>query len=405
MQMNRQKLLLLLIVGVVVAIAIFLWTDKSEISDSSNNLQGKIQPPSRGFYLGQSESGAGDIKTFEKAVGQKVALMPPYEIMSGVEEAGEGSLRFDVAAAEKAHKEGYIVWASAYEATPAHKPFTVDNLLAGKYDAEFKTLAGQFRQFGKPMFFATMREVNGLLGEWMGGFGPNGDKDIGWAIQNNKGLAEFNSNNFPNSNLYQGLGKNDVCDGLERAVAAQRYYYNFFVEREGLKFLTFDTMAWAIPTNPQELGLPNSHETKLLKSCDDLELFLSLLKDHSDWISINWYLVRIGGESPIAEYLKYFQTDMNRIRNAKVNKPIIIAELGFCDPNKPEKVTAGLKELLGTAEVKGIVLWGSSVMAMASQDNDPQFPDCLIRPDTAEAKVFKEIMVKNKDYFHSSIAK
>jgi hypothetical protein len=32
----------------------------------------------------------------------------------------------------------------------------------------------------------------------------------------------------------------------ERLKAAHRYYHDFFVRREGLKFLTFETMGWAV---------------------------------------------------------------------------------------------------------------------------------------------------------------
>ena len=59
-----------------------------------------------------------------------------------------------------------------------------------------------------------------------------------------RGLAEFNPSKFPNKALYTDLGDPNVCDGVERLIAAQRYIYDFLVRKEGLKFLTFDTMGW-----------------------------------------------------------------------------------------------------------------------------------------------------------------
>ena len=292
-----------------------------------------IPPPNQGIYLGQSPRQPDDIQTFESAV-QKVAFWP-YIVMSGQEEVSESPLNFDIQTAEKAWREGYLVGVSAYEATPAHKPFTVDNLLQGMYDAELKKLAGQFRQFGKPMFFSTMREVNGLLGEWMGGFGPNGDQSIGWAFDNQKGFAEFDPQKFPNSQLYLGLGRADTCDGLERAVAAQRYYYDFFVRKEKLDFLTLDTQGWAIPSIKKS-AIDEGYETKLNLDCNNFSKFYNGIKDYSDWISIDWYLVTEATpqEPPISSFMDIFHEFMKELRATGTKKPIFFTELGFCGINK-----------------------------------------------------------------------
>src|SRR3989338_2671516 len=317
-KMSKYKLILVIIIAIVLAGAYFALTKQitspTPIPTSTPSpspvptpTSGRkiIPPPNQGIYIGQTQRQSGDIQAFESAV-QKVAFWP-YTVMSGQEEVGESPLYFDIQTAEKAWQEGYLVQVSAYEATPAHKPFTVDNLLQGKYDPELKKLAGQFRAFGKPMFFSTMREVNGLLGEWMSGFGPAGDQNIVWAFQNQKGFAEFDPQKFPNPQLYKGLGRADTCDGLERAIAAQRYYYDFFVRKEGLDFITLDTQGWAIPSIKKS-AIDEGYETKLNLDCNNFSKFYNGIKDYSDWISIDWYLVTEATpqEPPISSFMDIF---------------------------------------------------------------------------------------------------
>lgn len=359
-------------------------------------------PPGGGIYLGQYEWDEGDTATFEQAIGRKAALWSPYRVMTGGEDAPP---RFDVEAAERAWREGYVVMGCAFEATTGPKriirgkQFTVDRLLSGKYEEDLKKLAEQFRRFGKPMFFSTAREPNGVLAKYWGGFGPEGDKSFRWAAKNGRGLAEFDPSAFPHAKLYADLGDPAISDGVERLVAAQRYYHNFFVQREGLHFLTFDTMGWGamapidVEAEAREIGLdpdPTSHAYKMLKSCHDFRYFYPG-DEYVDWVSFTWYVTEYTARSA-AQGLAYW---VGQARKVAPDKPVILMELGFLRGNneKPsrsaERVRAGLESLISRyPEVHGLAMWSD---------------EFLVRPNTPEARAFREAINAEPHYFHSYV--
>ena len=351
---------------------------------------GKILPPQRGVYLGQTQFNEGDISAFERAIGRRVAIAGDISVMQGQEEAGEkGSLQFNVPLAEKYWQQGAFVLSGAYEVTPGHKPFTVDKLLRGRYDDELKRLAAQFREFGKPTLFGAAREPNGVLAPYSGGFGPNGDKSTGWAEATGRDKAEFNPPNGPpgNPNLYSGLGNPNIDDGIERLAAAHRYYYDFFVRREGLSFLTFETMGWAVPTwekTPQ----PIAH----------FDEFYPLIADYSDWVSINFYMWTESEneetgepipEPPMEQYLNALKRVMQQLRQVAPEKPVLLTEVGFAKPNRAEKIVRGLTAITQDyPEIKGFINWGG---------------DMRILPGTTEANAFRQVIDKNPELFHSRV--
>ncbi|MEL6823790.1 MAG: hypothetical protein AAFP70_18695, partial [Calditrichota bacterium] len=203
-------------------------------------------PPQGGVYIGQYEWMPGHVDTLEMTIQQPTAWFSrqgAMDINSG------GFPVFDPVAAENAWQNGKIVIVNAIEAItdPLESTvadFTVDKLLQGAYDTTLTRLASEFRQFSKPMFFITAREPLGIGFDYMGGFGSAGDENLEWALVNNSGFAEFDPSGFPYSFLYTDLGDPTVSDGVERLVAAQRYYHYVFTELEGLKFLTFETMGY-----------------------------------------------------------------------------------------------------------------------------------------------------------------
>ena len=397
MQSNQRSLMVSLLV------ALLLWGSpaarpalgQEQASDSTARLT--IAPPEAGLYLGQHTSGPGeDIATFERSVGKKVALWSPYQVMYGQEEVAERDLRFDVAAAERAWAEGYIVFAGAYEATPLHRPFTVDDLLRGKYDRDLRELAKQFRMFGKPMLFQTAREPNSVLSSHMGGFGPDGDKGIEWALDTGRGFRDFVPSRFPNPGLYDGLGDDAVCDGIERLAAAQRYYFDFFVRREGLDFLTFATMGWAVPLWARDYA-----RGSLESACASFADFYKGLEGYADWVTINWGVsVDDGAAEPRPSYfVGRLDSVMKTVRRVARAKPVMIMELGFCgEPRlRPERIRAALTTIvLDYPEIRGIGVWGSSY-------GGGSFIDCLIKPGSSDAAAFKEVMAQHPGYFRSCV--
>jgi len=342
-----------------------------------------IAPPDGGMYIGQSEITEGARETLEQAIGRKAAIWARMDIMTGMEESDEHALNFNLQAAQDAWDNGYVVMVGAYEAHPGHGSFTVDKLLNGEYDEDLARVAEQFRQFGKPMFFSTAREPNGVLSQYMGGFGPDGDQ--GWEAGDLVG--QFTPPETPSGNpdLYDGLGDDTVCDGIERLAAAQRYYYDFFVRREGVDFLTFETMGWVVPIweGPEP-------ETEV---CLDWKVFYDLLEGYADWVSINFYLFGEQEQLVVTDYLDYFDDFMtDNVRKVAPDMPVLITELGFCGEQVPEKITQGLNHFLSNyPEINGFMLWGDYDM------------DCQIEPGQ-EGDAFKAVIEANPDMFKSCVS-
>ncbi len=381
-------------------------------------------PPNGGIYIGQYEWQSGDINNFEQAIGKKTAWFSrhnPWEMRE------DGHPTFDPNEAEEAWQDGKIVIVEAYEAYPnpdeiRTKGFTIDKLLHGNYDVHLNNLADQFRKFGKPMFFLTAREPNGANKDYFGGFGPDGDRPLFWALKNKKGFAEFDPSKFPNAQLYKDLGKPNVSDGVERLVAAQRYYFNFFVEKEGLRFLTFDTMGWA-SFGPEQVAieldeLPSeidqTHARKLLESSYDFRNFYPGDK-YVDWVSINFYMVDYLAKDweefsediilPNEFYFSALKETMTKIREVAPAKPVYFLEFGLPDGMNrdsqlaADKITAVFEEIITEyPEIHGFSMWSYSPYWAN------KFPwDCLIRPNTKQAASFQKVISDNPDRFHSCV--
>lgn len=365
-------------------------------SSPENRTRALILPPDKGLYLGQHPGESmingvprENLEEFESAIAKKSAFF--IQASSG----GEGEYEppeFNVALANRAWNAGYLVLAWAYEATPQHgngRGFTIDKLLNGKYDKELKSLAAQFREFGKPFLFSTAREPNGVLSIYMGGFGPDGDKSLDWA-EKHGGLVHFDPSKFPNKQLYAGLGQPDACDGLERLAAAQRYYYDFFVNREKLHFINFDSMGWA-------LGVEiDSSEPPLVKKCFNFQDFYPG-NQYVDWVTVTYYGKN---EDPLYERL---ERKLDQIQATAPGKPILFIELGLL-ANNESKADATAKKIHSFFDyiltkypaVKGVCLWGDAF-------DDGMTSSRQIRPDTLEATAFKELTEEYHDKFHSCV--
>lgn len=394
-----------------VLIFVFLCACSNPPEPATNYSSLKIAPPPNGgIYLGQHEwrqwESPDDIETFEAAVGRKVALFSVLPMAYD-----DSGLSFQPEIAEEAWQKGKMVSAHGLGASPMEAAdnkingFTVDRLLKGEFDDKIHQLALQFKQFGKPMFFFTTREPNGIGQDWFGGFGINGDKNFQWAIDNKKGLAEFDPSGFPNAQLYADLGDPQVSDGVERLKAAHRYYYDFFTRREKIDFLTFDGMGWATIlwqdiANGMELN-PGDPNYQLIKTTFGYEYFYPG-DEYIDWVSITWYMAEYeGAELPNEDMLQKLRTVLNEIKNVAPEKPVIIIEMGFgiasdTQDEIAEKVTAGLTELIKHPQVNAFAMWSQS-----SPEVDPF--NFLIRPNTPEGEAFKKVIDDNPDYFHSCI--
>jgi hypothetical protein len=398
------------------------WADGS-YGDNKDYSNLKIAPPpGGGIYLGQYEWRIGDIHTFEEAIGKKVAWFSPYGVM---EYDQYGYPHFDPVNAERSWKEGKIVLVHAIEADPDPKEgnaegmFTIDKLCKGTYDEYLSRLADQFRSFGKPMLFHTCREPLGIGFDYIGGFGPEGDKSTLWAMENKRGFNEFDPSVFPNAHLYHDLGDPEVCDGVERLIAAQRYYYHFFVEKEGLDFLSFDTMGWGC-VSPEMINdeiqeylngtnLDPDYVQRMYENCYDFEKFYPG-DDYVDWISINYYgfdwrILGIRLEVPMDYLLDGLMYTMNAIKETAPDKPVYFLEFGFADGMRKdsefaaEKIQITFDTILSNyPEINGFSMWSYHPFWHWI------FPfDCLIRPGTAQANTLRSIIENHESYFYSTV--
>ncbi len=390
----------------------------------------KIIPhPSGGMYIGQYEWIEGDIAAFEAAGGRKTALWSKHRgsWANGYDESGQP--HFDVAAANRAWQEGKVIVVQAYNVHPAPDEseapagFTVDKLLRGQYDSDLGRFAAELRQFSKPVFFITGREPNGVGADYFGGFGPAGDKSLQWAVETKRGFAEFDPSRMPYaSRLYSDIGTAQVCDGVERIKAAQRYYYDFFVRREGLKFLTFDTMGWTVrQANQNEYDLSDFPSTmdktyarQLLQSCHS---FVNVYPgdEYADWVSLTFYLLDYYAKDlpgltrdyviSIDEHMRNLGKAMDEVKLAAPTKPLFFMEMGFPDGLRKDsswaaqKITQGFQRILASyPQIQGFAMWSTHPSWLS------YFPwDCLIRPNTQQGAALKSTFAATPTKFHSCV--
>lgn len=359
-----------------------------------------VLPPQEGLYLGQTTFHLGEVENLEQIVGKRVPIVADLSLFSGSEDTS-GPLTFNVSKARKYAEQGQAILAFAYEAYPGHRGFTVDRLLKGDYDQKLKGLAAQFRDYGGPLFFSTAREPNGVLREYMGGFGPNGDQEVDWAIDRQLGFDEFRPPAEP-AGLYEGLGRADACDAVERLGAAQRYYYDFFVRREGLANLTFDSMGWLTEDIALPRRYPTAHEQKLRESMQIEDLLSAIGPKYYDWVSINWYLVTEPEEEtgyPESEgpamSAKALEAVLARIERAAPGRPVMIAEFGALDPMRSQKAEVAFETIVRFPQIKSVVIWGAGCA---------QNPfDCALRPGTPPADALKKVAQRSPNSFASEL--
>jgi beta-mannanase len=390
----------------------------------------KIVPhPSGGMYVGQYEWVEGDIATFEAAGGRKTALWSKHQGSWANGYDASGQPHFDVQAANKAWQEGKVILVQMYNTTPtpgeseAPPGFTVDKLLSGRYDSDLGRFASELRQFGKPVFFTTGREPNGVEAAYFGGFGPAGDKSLLWALENKRGVAEFDPSRMPYATrLYSDIGGAQVCDGVERLKAAQRYYHDFFVRREGLKFLAFDTMGWAVRQLNQIdydiADLPphvdKAYARTLMTSCHDFRNFYPG-NDYVDWVSLNFYMLDYYAKDwpglirdhvvSVDEHMRELDKVMSEVKQIAPGKPVFFMELGFPDGLNQnsnwaaEKIRLGFQRILAShPQIQGFAMWSAHPSWMSD------FPwDCLIRPNTQQGTALKASFASTPTKFHSCV--
>lgn len=353
----------------------------------------KIIAPPNGVYFGQYEWTAGEIAAVQTATGLTTSH---YHSGRGHWAFGyvSGHPHLDVTAANNAWNAGKVIVVQAYNlyaGTDTEHPtgFTVDQLLAGTYDANLSTFASELRSFGKPCWFQCGREPNGAGQDYMGGFGTTGTTSLAAAIAANTAYNQFTPPSPPSgapANLYAGCSGATMPDGIGRVKAGQRYLYDFFVRREGLNFLTWDTQGFSVryykdATENQEqydsadYGANQAYALTLLQRCSDPANWYPG-DAYCDWISLTWYFLDyydanwsfLNGSDiliPNSDWLSSMSHMYTAIQTVS-SKPILLCELGFPDGMNSNttygasKVTAGLNAILDTyTQIKAVSMWGN----------------------------------------------
>lgn len=390
-----------------------------------------IAPPSGGIYFGQYEWTAGDIAAVESAVGIGTAWYSTTRGHWGIGYSS-GQPSVNVATLNTVWNQGRVPVIQCYNthAGPDDEHpagFTVDQLLAGTYDANLGALADQLRDYGKPCWFQCAREPNGIEWEWMGGWGPDGDEDTAWAINSTSAYSQFTPPSPPSgapSGLYDDCSGPTVPDGMGRLKAAQRYYHDFFVRREGLDFLTFDTMGWATrywadSSNNQDVfdSQDFANSAYALGVFQTMHNFANFYPGdaYCDWVSLTWYMLDYYAadwtftEEDILLANADWITSLNRVYGqiqSVTSKPILLAELGFPDGMNSNtsrgatKVTDGFNAILDTyTQIKGVSMWANHASWMVTDS----FPyDCLI-DGGLQATALQNVITAHPGKFHSAV--
>lgn len=368
----------------------------------------KIIAPPSGIYWGAYEWTAGDITAVETATGFTTShYHSGYGSWAG--EYISGHPHLDVTAANAAWAAGKVIVTQAYNlyaGTDAEHPtgFTVDKLLAGEYDSNLATFAGELRSFGKPLFMQCGREPNGVGQDYMGGYGALGDQSLSWAITNESAYNLFVPPAVPSgapADLYAGCSGATMPDGIGRLKAGQRYLVDFFKRREGLNFLTWDSQGFTAryyvdASNNQEVYDSNDypgHEayalTLLQRASDPAYWYPG--DAYVDWVSLTFYFLDyydanwsfLSGSDILisnADWLSSLAHMYTAIQSV-TSKPIILVELGFPDGMNSNtaygasKVTDGMTAILDTyTQIKAVSLWSNHVDWL---QNDIFPYDCL----------------------------
>lgn len=400
-----------------------------------------IPHPNGGIHLGQYEWTALDIKTFQEAAGMSVSH---YHSGRGNWALGyvSGHPHLDVSAASAAWNAGKVIVVQSYNlyaGTDDEHPsgFTVDQLLAGAYDSNLATFAAELRSFGKPCWMQCGREPNGVGQDYMGGWGSDGTQTTSWAITNENGYSQFTPPAVPSgapADLYSGCSGATMPDGVGRLKAGQRYLYDYFVRREGLTFLTFDTQGFNVryykdPSNNQDLSDANDyagHEAyalTLLQRCSDpaywypgdaychwVSLTLYLL----DYRQSDWSWMRNGDPSgwipdiliPNADWLTSLDRMMTQIAGV-TSRPVLLAEFGCPDGMNSNtvygasKVTDAFNAILDTYPQIGAVSMWSNHSSWFVADYFPY--DCLITPGSLQATALRNVIAAHPGKVHAAV--
>lgn len=392
-----------------------------------------VRHPNGGIYLGQYECTAGDIATFQQAAGRGVSH---YHAGYGTWALNyvSGHPHLNVSAANAAWNAGAVIGVQSYNlyaGTDAEHPtgFTVDKLLNGDYDANLATFAAELRSFGKPCWMQCGREPNGVGQDFFGGFGTDGTQSLATAITTGTAYNQFSPPSPPSgapSDLYSGCSGSGIPDGVGRLKAGQRYLHDYFVRREGLTFLTFDSQGWAVRwwlDSANNWDVSDSadyvgHEAYALQVLQDANFATFYPGDaYCDWPSLTFYFLDyydaswswLSGSDLLisnADWLTSLAHTYAQVQSV-TSKPILLAEFGCPDGMDSNtvygasKVTDGLSAILDTyTQIGGVSMWANHASWMVA-DNFPF--DCLITPGSLQATALRNVCAARPGKVHSAV--
>lgn len=160
-------------------------------------------------------------------------------------------------------------------------------------------------------------------------------------------------------------------------------------------------MGWVVGP-PMETDQPpdpaEAYERKMFAKATFWDLY-ELIKDHTDWVSINWYVTTHPGEEdepgvpnvvrPLSDFTESMDTFLTRLEKVAPGKPVLLTETGFPPPEAGKKMAECMKLLLSHKNVKGMIFWTDSDIL------------CQVRPGEPEARVLKAMIEKMPEKFPS----
>lgn len=219
-------------------------------------------------------------------------------------------------------------------------------VLSGDYDGTIITFATEIKDWGKPLLFSTMGEMNGTWPGWAGArnFGPDCTQTYTQA-----------------TDLYGHYGCTDTtkiecADGPERYIAAYRHIHDTFAITGGV---TNATWVWVV-----------NHESLPSHTLADWNVITNYYPgdDYVDVISVDGYNWGHDGPGGWKTFTEIFSETLTILQNAYPGKPVIIGEFASAEGAYPAEKADWIRDAYERIredwpEIKAVVYFNSLVVS------------------------------------------
>ncbi|MBI3829418.1 MAG: beta-mannanase [Planctomycetes bacterium] len=235
--------------------------------------------------------------------------------------------------------------------------FTLDALIAGKFDADIKKWGAQAKAFASPLLAEYGTECNGEWFPWNGKW--NGADDT------------------------KGFGDPEKADGPERFVAAYRHIVDI-VRGEGAR-----NVVWVFHVNADDA--PDDKWNRFANYYPG--------DDYADWLAVSVYGPKTPEDNEAEDFAPQMDKAYKRLHKMAPDKPVIVAEFGCAAGHRKVSADKWAAEALDGVlahkwpNVAGFSWWNER------WENGRRAADTTMRlqDSKALAKVFREKLAEAKD--------